>query len=132
MSGQKRVTTPAVSLYYRSKFYRFTYKWNQAVGRYIRDSFHSYSSISLRVMDFKGNNHDFLAFSTSTSFSLFFHATNVSFINFDVAMKKISAWSNHRTAQDPGAWRDATAKSLPLADMQGWPRSCFPIDIVDG
>jgi hypothetical protein len=120
MFGQIRVTTPAVCSYNRAWLYCFTYKWYQVIGRYIRDSFHSYSAVSFRVMDFKGNNYDFFAFGTSASFSWFFLATNAGFINFNIAMKKVAPWSDHRTPQfmQPGPSRLITAQAKGSFDAK--------------
>ena len=98
MFGQTSVTAPAVCSYNRAWFCYLTYKWYQAFGRYIRDSFHSYSSVSFWVMDFKGNNDDFLAFGTSSTFCRLFFTANVGFINFNVALKKVVSGSPSHAA----------------------------------
>ena len=120
MFGQTRVTAPAVCSYNRAWFYCFTYKWYQAFGRYIRDSFHSYSSVSFGIIDFKGNDYDLFAFGTSATFSRFILATNVGFINFNVAVKKATPWSNHRTPQfmQPGPSRLITTQAKSPLDTK--------------
>ncbi len=114
MLDQFGVTSPAICSYNRTEFDRLAYEWYQTFTGYIRNSLHSHSPVSLRIVNFKSKNYNVFAFCTTPTLPFFFfYHRDISFINFYRSGQKISSWANHCDSQfmQPRPGRLVTTKA---------------------
>ena len=75
------------------------YERDEATTRGIWHTPHSHVPKSLGLMDFNGNEHNFLSFGTTASFATFFAASHECFIHLNMPTKTIMPQSHHRASQ---------------------------------
>ena len=95
---QRIVSTPTISKYRGTWFYRIAGKSNQIPSRSIRYALHSYSPKSLWFIYFNSNYNDRFSSGTPTALTIMLFTANQSFIYFYISTKTLTFRTHHSKA----------------------------------